>query len=183
MAVGRATSIRGVARFEHERRVGRRLHHDRMSGVQHEHAAVETLADFNTAASQGAAWAAGRHVHDAAAEAHGVIAPDDPVVAAAELGPQLARRRPPGRCRIGRRPREAVVEVSQKGRQKGIGGLKRAEVTQAQFAGEAVLQRAPQSFDAPFGLRRARGDEADAQGPEHPAEVRGLALALQLLGN
>ena len=48
---------------------------------------------------------------------------------------------------------------------------------EAEFAAPAILEHAPEAFDAAFGLRRLRGDEGDAEFAEGAAELRGLALA------
>ncbi len=55
------------------------------------------------------------------------------------------------------------------------------EATQAQFGDEAILQGGPEPFDAALGLRRVRGDIADAELPEHLAELGGVLRALQFL--
>jgi hypothetical protein len=47
---------------------------------------------------------------------------------------------------------------------------------EAEFAAPAILEHAPEAFDAAFGLRRLRGDEGDAEFAEGAAELRGLAL-------
>ena len=51
-----------------------------------------------------------------------------------------------------------------------------------QFASEAILERAPEPFDAAFRLRRVGPDEANAEGLQHAAEVRGVLVALELFG-
>src|SRR6266705_506243 len=55
-----------------------------------------------------------------------------------------------------------------------------AGARQAQFAGETILQHAPEALDAPFGLRALRGDEGDAELLESASELSGLALAGEL---
>ena len=51
---------------------------------------------------------------------------------------------------------------------------------QAKFAGEAILQHAPEALDAAFGLRTLRGDEGDAELLQSATELSGLALAGEL---
>jgi hypothetical protein len=58
-----------------------------------------------------------------------------------------------------------------------IGGVDVASGGQAQLAAQAMLQHTPEAFDAAFGLRRSRGNEADAELGQRAAELRGLALA------
>src|SRR5438876_211441 len=80
------------------------------------------------------------------------------------------------------RAREALNEGGQELREKRVGLLEGVERAQAQFADEAVLQGAPEAFDAAFGLRRLRGDEPDAEGLEHAPEMGGVLVAAQLFG-
>ena len=59
--------------------------------------------------------------------------------------------------------------------------VERGDAAQPQLADEAVLQRLPEALDAAFGLRRAGGDEPDAELAQDAAEVRGVLGAAQLL--
>jgi hypothetical protein len=51
---------------------------------------------------------------------------------------------------------------------------------QTQFAGEAILKRAPKTFDASFGLRTPGRDVRDAKLLERAAELGGLAATGEL---
>jgi hypothetical protein len=55
-----------------------------------------------------------------------------------------------------------------------------AAFCQAQFAGEAILQDAPEAFDAALGLRTIGSDEGDAELFQGTAELRGLAFSSEL---
>src|SRR5207247_5290338 len=85
---------------------------------------------------------------------------------------QVAGRRPPGGSGARRGPGEAAVVVGAESGQERVGGLRRGDAVQTQFADEAILQSLPEALDAALGLRGAGGDEADAEGVEHAAEVR-----------
>jgi len=62
-------------------------------------------------------------------------------------------------------PREARVEVSEEGGEKGIGRLERGDAAQTQLAHEAVLQGLPEALDAALGLGGMRGDAPSAGRP------------------
>lgn len=55
-------------------------------------------------------------------------------------------------------------------------------MTQAQFAGEPILQGVPAPLDAAFGLGGAGLEIADAEVREHAAEVRGGLGPLEWFG-
>src|SRR5437773_1693009 len=59
---------------------------------------------------------------------------------------------------------EAAVVVGAESGQERVGGLRRGDAVQTQFADEAILQSLPEALDAALGLRGAGGDEADAEG-------------------
>src|SRR5207302_11140115 len=50
----------------------------------------------------------------------------------------------------------------------------------AEFAAQAILQHAPEAFDAAFSLRTAGGDESDAALLEGPSERGGLTFSGEL---
>ena len=75
---------------------------------------------------------------------------------------------------------KAAVVVGEKEAQHGVGGVQIASLSQAEFAGETILEHAPESFDAALGLRSAGGDEGDAQLLQGAAELRGLTFAGEL---
>ena len=53
-------------------------------------------------------------------------------------------------------------------------------LSQAQFAAQTVLEHAPETFDAAFGLGAAGGDEGDTELLQSAAELSGLAFAGEL---
>lgn len=75
---------------------------------------------------------------------------------------------------------EAAIVVGQEVAEHGVGRVQIASLSQTEFAGEAVLQDAPEAFDAAFGLRAAGGNEGDAELIESAAELGGLAFSGEL---
>ena len=161
---------------------GRRLRGEDGPLIQDDEAAIEELAQLDAAAGVGAVVRAGRQLDPAGPEADGVVTGDLARVAAAKDEGELARGDAPGGRRVARGPREAGVQVREKFRQKGIGPLRGGDVAQAQFAAQAILQGAPEAFDAAFGFGRARREVADAEVVEDAAEVGGVLGAPQLFG-
>src|SRR2546425_131457 len=168
----RARLPRPRGRPEHERGPGRRLTGERSALIENEETPVEELAALDATAGVGAPAAAGRDLHPAQAEVHSVVTGDGALVAAAQELSEVARRWAPGRGGGGGRPRKAVDEIDEELGEEGIAGLEGLDVAQPQLTGQAILQRGPQPFDAPFGLGRVGPDKADPEGPEHAAAGR-----------
>jgi len=61
-----------------------------------------------------------------------------------------------------------------------VGAVDGGDAAQRELGDEAILQGVPEAFDAALGLGRVRGDIADAELPEHRAEVGGVLRALEL---
>jgi hypothetical protein len=171
----------GIApRREYEGGRGRRLHGEEGVLVEDDEAAIEELAQFDATAGVGVAAGSGRDLQPAGAQPHGVVARHHARVAAAQDALQGPRGRPPRGRRGGGWLPEALTEGHEELGQKRVGLLERVEPAQAEFAHEAILQRAPQAFDAAFGLRRLRGDKADAELLKHAPEMGGVLLPAQL---
>ena len=92
----------------------------------------------------------------------------------------MFRGRTPGLGRLARRASEAAIVVGDEAAQDAVGGVEIAGLRQTQFAGEAVLEHAPETLDASFGLRALGGDESDAELFQGATELSGLALAGEL---
>src|SRR2546428_3454323 len=75
---------------------------------------------------------------------------------------------------------EARVVPRQVRRQETMRGLDRGDARQAQFGGEAVLQRAEEPLDAALGLWRVGEDHLHPELAEGTSELRRLALAGEL---
>src|SRR2546427_12973458 len=150
------------ARPEHERGPGRRLTGERSALIENEEPPVEELADLDATAGVGAPAAAGRDLHPARPEAHGVVAGHGALIPTAQEVREIARHRPPGGGGVRGRPRKAASEVREELGQEGVAALERADAAEPQFAGEAILECAPEPFDASLRLRRVGPDEANA---------------------
>jgi hypothetical protein len=162
-AVAVAIGARRPAGHEGEGGAGRRLGREYGAVVEREQSPVEEFSQLHAAAGVGAAARAWRDLQPARAEADGVVAGDRHQVAAAEEPVEIARRPAPDGGRVGGGAREAPVEVGDELWQEALGGLAGGEAAQAQFTGQAILQRRPESFDTALGLRRVSGDVRDAQ--------------------
>lgn len=103
---------------------GRGLGGEASTVREDEQAAVEALPKFHATARVGAA--AGQ-LHPAGAEADGVVVGGAARVPTAQPGGEVARGRAPGAPGVSGRPREARVEVSEEGGEKGIGRLERGD--------------------------------------------------------
>lgn len=110
-----------------------------------------------------------------------VIVADDALVDQAADAIQLDRSGTPGLFRLAWRASEAPVVVGKKTAQDLVGRFDIGGSGQTEFAGEAVLQGAPEACDTAFGLRTLRGDVGDAELIQGAAELGGLAAAGQLL--
>ena len=86
----------------------------------------------------------------------------------------------PGGFGFARCAAEASVVGGQEAAQDLVGSNLIVGSRQTQFAGEAILKRAPETFDASFGLRTAGRDIGDAELLESAAELRGLAATGEL---
>ena len=131
---------------------GRRLRGEHGALVQDDEAAIEQFPELDATAGVGALVGAGRELNPARPEVDRVVAGDPARIATAEHEGEIARGAAPGGGRLGRGPGKASIEVRQELGQKGIGGLGGGDVAQAEFAGEAILQGAPEALDAAFGL-------------------------------
>src|SRR5260370_666812 len=153
-----------LARPEHERGPGRRLPGEQSALIEHEEPPVEELADLDATAGVGAPTAAGRDLHPAQAEGHGVVTGDGARVAAAQELIEVARRRAPDRGGVRGPPRKAASEVREELRQEGVAALERVDAPQPQFTGEAILDRAPEPFAASLSFRQITPDPANPEG-------------------
>jgi len=156
-----AIAVGGAARAEDERWRGG-LGGETDAVREHEQPAVEALPQVHAAPRVGAA--AGQ-LHPAGAEADGVVVGHAARIPTAERGGEIARGRAPGAPGVSGRPREARVEVSEEGGEKGNGRLEHVDAAQTQLAHEAVLQGLPEALDAALGLGGMRGDAPSAGRP------------------
>jgi hypothetical protein len=76
---------------------------------------------------------------------------------------------------------EAGIVVGPELGEDGVGGRPGGDPAQAELDDEAILQGAPEPFDAALGLGGAGGLKANGEGPEDLAEVGGMLVALEFL--
>src|SRR2546422_8395019 len=152
-ALGTAAHLpRPLARLKHEGGVGRRLAGDHGVVVDDAEVAVEAFMDLDVTAGIGAPTRAARNLHPARPKVHGVVAGHGAVIPTAQEVREIARHRPPGGGGVRGRPRKATSEVREELGQEGVAALERADAAEPQFAGEAILECAPEPFDASLRL-------------------------------
>ena len=143
-------------------------------------AAIESLVELDFGARKTeAAWLR-CDLEAASFPLHDIIVADDAFVSEAADAVQLGRSRTPSLGGIARSASEAAVVVGDETAQDAVGGLQIAGVGQAEFAGEAILEHAPETFDAAVGLRALSGDKGYAELIESAAELSGLAFSGEL---
>ena len=143
-------------------------------------AAIESLMDLDGGSGKAEAAGLRMNLQPAAVPLHDVVVADDALVSEAADAIQIFRSRAPGLFRVAGSAGEAAIVVGEEAAQDPIGGVEIASLGQAKFAGEAILQHAPEALDAAFGLGALCGDEGDAELFESATELSGLALAGEL---
>ena len=139
--------------------------------------AIESLVELDFGSRKAEAPVLGRDLETAAIPLHDVVVADDAFVTERTDALEIFGSGPPSFGGLARGAREATVVVGEEPAQDRVGRVHIAGLGQAEFAGEAILQHAPEAFDAAFGLGRLRGDEGDAQLSQGAAELSGLAPA------
>src|SRR5271169_601677 len=148
--------------------------------VVERNAAIESLIDMDFGSGKAKALSLPRDLEALSFPLHDVVVADHALVDEAADAPQTFGRGAPGGLHIARAAGEAAVVVGNEDAQHGVGGVQIASLGQAEFAGETILEHAPEAFDAAFGLRAAGGDEGDAELLESAAKLGGLAFAGEL---
>jgi hypothetical protein len=139
--------------------------------------AIESLMDLHGGSGKAEAAGLRMNLQPLAAPLHDVVVADDALVSEATDAIQIFRSRAPGLLCIAGSAREAAVVVGDEAAQDEVGGSRVRSLGQTKFAGEAILQHAPEALDAAFGLRSLCGDEGDAELFQSATELSGLALA------
>jgi len=98
-----------------------------------------------------------------AAPSHDVVVADNALVSEAADAIEIFRSGAPCLLCLAGRASEAAVVVGEEAAQDEVGGRQIRSVGQTKFAGQAILQHAPEALDAAFGLRALCGDEGDAE--------------------
>lgn len=145
--------------------------------------AIESLVEIDFSASEAEATTLGRDLKASAFPLHDIVVADNTGVNEAADPVQIGGSRAPGGGGFSRTTGEATIVVSDKTGQDGIGRVQIASLGQTELAGEAVLQHAPESFDAALGLWAASGDEGDAELFQGATDLGGIAFAGELFGD
>src|SRR5271169_2462340 len=143
-------------------------------------APVESLVDVYFGTSEAEAASLLGDLEAAAFPLHHVVVADDAFVHEAADALDTFRGGAPGGRGFARLPGETAVVVGDELAQHGVGGVDVGSLGQPQFAGEAILQHAPEALDATLGLRAVGGDEGDAQLFQGTAELSRLAFSGEL---
>ena len=143
-------------------------------------AAVQALADGDATAGVGAAVRAAGDLHQARAEAHGVVVRHAAGVPTAQSVGEVAGRAAPGGRGVGRGLGQATVVVSEIRGQEGLGRRDGLDAVEAELGHEAVLQGFPEALDPALGLWGMGGDVADPEVLQDLAEVGGVLGPLEL---
>src|SRR5712664_394630 len=142
--------------------------------------AIKSLVDVHFGASEAEATCLLGNLEAATLPLHDVVVADGALVKEAADAFETFRSGAPGGSVFARCPGKAAVVVDDELAQDGVGGAEVVSGSQAQFAGEAILQHAPEAFDAAFGLRAVGGDEGDSELFQGATELGGLALSSEL---
>ena len=142
--------------------------------------AVEGLVDLHLGAREAEAACLLGNLEAAALPLHDVVVADDAFMQEAADAVDIFRSGPPRGGRFARRPGETAVVVGDEFAQHDVGGVEVLSGVEAEFTAQAILQHAPEAFDAAFGLRAVGDDEGDAELFQRAAELGGLAFSGQL---
>ena len=143
-------------------------------------APVQSFIDVNFGSGKAEASALLGDLEALALPLDNVVVADHALVNEAADAIEIFLSRAPGGLHFAGAAGKAAVVVGEKDAQHGVGGVQIGGLSQAKLAGEAILEHAPEAFDAAFGLGTAGGDEGDAELFEGPAELGGLTFAGEL---
>ena len=144
---------------------------------------IESLVEADLSAGEAEAAALGRDLKTAAVPLHHVVVADHARVDEAADTVQIGGRGAPGGGRFPRTASEAAVVVGDKAGEHSVSRVQIIGAGQTKFTAQAILQHAPEAFDAALGLGRAGGDEGDTELFQGASELCGIALAGELLGD
>jgi hypothetical protein len=122
--------------------------------VVERHPPIERLVDLHFGTGETEAACLLGDLEAAAFPLHDVVVADNALVDEAADTLETFRSRSPGGCGFAGLPGEPPVVVGDELAQHGIGGVDVGSFGQPQFAGEAILQHAPEALDAAFGCWR-----------------------------
>ena len=103
----------------------------------------ERLVELNLGTGEAEALGMGRDLKAESVPLHDVIVADDAFMVEAADTVQVFGRGPPDFLRVARSTGETAVVIGEEAGQELIGGVEIGGASEAEFAGEAILQRAP----------------------------------------
>ncbi len=118
-------------------------------------APIERLIDVDFGTGKAKALALRRDLEALAVPLHDVVVTDQALMNEAADAVEIFRSWTPCALHCAGSAGEAAVVVSHENAQHGVGGVEIAGLSQAQLAAQAILEHAPEAFDAAFGLRAA----------------------------
>ena len=148
--------------------------------VKDRNVSFERFVELHFGPSEAEALRLGRDLEMASLPLHNIVVADVAFMMKAADAIQIFWGGAPGFFRIARGATEAAVVVGQEAAQDLIGGVQIVGTGQTQFACEAILKSAPETFDATLGLRTLGCDVSDAELLQSAAELCGLAAAGEL---
>jgi hypothetical protein len=143
-------------------------------------ATVESLVEANFGSSKAEAAGLLGDLKALALPLHDVVVADHALMNEATDAVKIFRSGTPSGADFAWGPSEAAVVVGDEVAQDGVGGIQIGRSGEAEFAGEAILQYAPEAFHATFGLRGLGGDEGDAELFQGATELGGPAFPGEL---
>ena len=142
--------------------------------------AIESLIELDFGAREAEAPVLRWDLETTAIPLHDVVVTDHSFMNEGADALQVAGSRTPGFGGMAGGTGKAAIVVGDERTQHGVGGVEVTSLGQAQFTAQAILQQAPEAFDAALGLGRVGGEEGDAELLEGAAELSGLAFAGEL---
>src|SRR3954464_15956030 len=140
-------------------------------------ASVEGLIDVDFGSSKAEALALLRDLKALALPLDDVVVADYMGMDKAANAVQIFGRGTPCGLHFAGSVGEAAVVVGEEQAEHGIAGVQIASLSQAQLAAQTILEYAPETFDAAFGLEGSSGDEGDAELLQGASELGGLTVS------
>ena len=138
---------------------------------------IESMVELHFSPGEAEAAVLGRDLEALAFPLHDVVVADDAFVLERADTVDVFWSRSPGLGGVAWGTREAAIVVGDEAVQHAVGGVQVGSASETEFAAQAILEYAPEAFDAAFGLWRLCGDEGAAEFGKGATELRGLALA------
>src|SRR6267154_3541268 len=143
-------------------------------------APVKSLVDVNFRTGKAEALALLRDLKALALPLDDVVVADHTLMDKAANAVRIFGRGTPCGLHFAGAAGEVAVVVGEEQAEHGIGGVQIASLSETQFAAQAILEYAPEAFDAAFGLGTASGDEGDAELLQRTSELGGLTFSGEL---